>query len=399
MSQIANITDHVLFVVKEATPGVGGTILADDAIFLNGTASFVQQPIVAPDKQHRKSRSMLPPVYIGQDTGTFSFNNSIKPSGTAGTGPEAAVLYEVLLGTETIVGGTSVTYTPKAWVTGIQNFDTALIVFAESNVVFWNYGCVLNTCTFNLNTEAGDGAIANTDWSGLFLKQKRAGSALLDGVHAAGVAAINLVANGAKEFQSETRVMFIDSTTGASVDDNGGLGFLCTASTEATDILTIAPVTNNITTGSKCVGWIPVGTEVGNQVSSRLGGASLLGVAIDIINPQVTINSNLVVLNDEKTNDIYPVSVVPGDPRTVVLTFQEYLEDGLTRRISDAINQLLTAIIIPVGNVAGSILTINLPQSYVKTTQIEGDPARMNNNEYICAATASFNDEISLAFT
>lgn len=399
MSYIANVTDRVIFIKKETSLGGGGTITATDAVLLTGDANFNQFPVVSPDMQHRKSRSRLKPVYIGQAEGAFDFNHYLKPSGVAGTAPEGNELFECLLGTETIAGGVSVTYTPKAWVTGIQNFDSILIVSVESNVVFWNYGCLLNTAVINMNTESGDSAICNVDWSGSFLKQKRAGSALVLGVVAAGVAAIPLDPEGAKEFESETRVTFVNPTTGAVVDDNVGLGFECTNSNETTDILTINPVTNNITTGSKCTGWSPAVTEVGNPVSSRLGGATLLGSAIDIIDPIVTINNNLVVLNNEKTDTNYAETAVPGDNRTVELAFQEYMEDGKTRRISDAINQLLTAIIIPVGTTAGSIMTINLPQSYVMTTGVEGSPARQMNNQYQCVATSALNDELSIAFT
>jgi hypothetical protein len=105
-------SEIILFKVEstyntDATPAVGDAVLVEGLQWDNRGARMNERPAI------RSSLGQLKQVYGGTLVG-FRFDVEIKGSGAAGTAPEAGALLQCCRMSETIVGGTSVTYKPSS---------------------------------------------------------------------------------------------------------------------------------------------------------------------------------------------------------------------------------------------------------------------------------------------
>ena len=61
-------------------------------------------------------------------------------------------------------------------------------------------------------------------------------------------------------------------------------------------------------------------------------------------------------------------------------------------------HQVPNAIVIPVGNVAGYIMEINVPYAEYRTPRISGEEEFIQNIPYIAVASSDENDEMTITF-
>jgi hypothetical protein len=110
------------------------------------------------------------------------------------------------------------------------------------------------------------------------------------------------------------------------------------------------------------------------------------------------IKNKTQVLDTAGTDD-YPAGVLP-DQRTVDLSAKLYFLKPYGDFFTRARNQVQSALQIVAGNVAGSILTINLPHSEFNSPQVSADGVALAVDVSAKALpSAALEDEISIVYT
>lgn len=146
----------VLAIAEESIEGTAESIAASDAI-------LVYNPVFTPGiERHERYpvRGDVSPMnrISGRRQATISFSVEIKGSGAAGTAPEWGKCLEGCKMEETVVEGTSVTYTP------LSSEDPSFTVgFYEDGVLYKIWGA---RGTFNIDLNAGQAGMINFTFTG-----------------------------------------------------------------------------------------------------------------------------------------------------------------------------------------------------------------------------------------
>ena len=86
-------------------------------------------------------------------------------------------------------------------------------------------------------------------------------------------------------------------------------------------------------------------------------------------------------------------------PRMVEGKITLYFRKEDAKRFYDSAEFNSLAFVIPLGSVAGSICTINLPQVKIKAPNNTGEEERIQELDLLPFATASFEDEINIVYS
>jgi hypothetical protein len=389
--------DQIIFAVAESTCGGGGTITSSDAVLVVGDPSFMQARDFAEDEQKRLTVSRLSRGSYLFQAGEWNTTAYVKPSGALGTVPAPAQFLKAAFGIETITPATSVEYTLAPISADIS---TMLVVFKHGNIVFWNFGTVVNESIFPVFAGEGSEATGRVEMSGNFLRQKRAGVSAIDNGAGYPATTTDIVVDDAKEFEDETRIEIADGAGGW--EDNGGLGYLISSVNYATNTLTIDALANPVADNAEVRGWIPTATESGSLVTGRLGTATQdYGsgpVNLLIANASVTLTNNFTVLNDEKSNSEYPTVIIKGSDRTVVFAYEQYFRKDTGEVWYEAANQTQRDLQLPVGNTAATRYRLELPKIENNTPTLSGDVEVRLGVEGEAFASSAFDDELKLVF-
>jgi hypothetical protein len=137
---------EILLALPETTYGVDpGLSAATDAILVDNLAWALEGAKMYERKPVRASMAPLKPIFGGTLLGT-TFDTEIKGSGSAGVAPEIGPLFRGCRFGETIVGGTSVAYSP------VSGTDASLSLYYFQDGTLWKRtGCRGNPA-FNLET-------------------------------------------------------------------------------------------------------------------------------------------------------------------------------------------------------------------------------------------------------
>lgn len=391
MSDIGRNT--IVYVKEETTIGTPEYPAGSNAILLIGDGSFKQPRSFLEDEQRRLTLSELDRIAGVFPAGEWSFSAYIMPSGSLGVAPRIGPLLKGAIGKETVTGGVKVEYSPSAIDDAIPTFT---MVYKQGHIVKFCFGCVVDKATIPVKVGTEQDAIGRGNFSGKFLRQRIIGKTSVNGLHSLG--ATNIKVNDINEIDIEGLVKF-------GANDNSGAGYEVTAvGVSAADEITISPALDaDVPDTTTVEGFVPTPTEAGVTVHGRygiaqekLGGGSYADIVIS--DSQVEIANNYKIIEDEKTDDNYPVTIRKPNKRQITYSPNKILQDGDAKYFKHADLQTLFGVKLPVGNTAASRFRIEMPYVSWETPEVSGSEELRMSRKGMAKASASFDDEILVVF-
>jgi hypothetical protein len=378
MSEIAYANQEQMFAVVEDLAGELKQPATSDRMYSVGPVDFSQDQEFLDDEQIRATASRLPPIAGRIMPGEFSFDTYVKPSGTVGTEPEHDALFYALMGGGG-AGGGGYQYT-------LANELPSLSIWVKKgHTVFAFRGATIEAADFAVS---GD-AIALISWSGKYMRQLMAGTAMTVSISGA----VLTMEAGACESYSEGMYVVVGS------DNNSGVGF---------KILKVNPAGNKITladspspSGAQLVTpwWEGSETEVGEPAHGKLGKVQIAGKECIILTASVSMVNNIKYYIDEK-NDVMTAERY-GRPK--IREIEGNLNLYFMRRGPSywyrAEYQVSDALVIPVGKVPGKIMELQIDHAEYRTPKISGDEEFQEDIPFIAVADPTvLNDELKIVF-
>ena len=349
---------------------------------------------------NRPTRSLVSRITTGYTLG-WKVTSYLRPSGTAGTAPDDFDLWTSLLGTETIVASTSVTYTPS----NSQAARFFCLTRGHLGIVYDQaVGCVVGKLGLRVN---GPNPPELT-WEGSARRRISAAPFTLQ----TGTTGSTWVATN-NEGQIAPAV---DALYYQAGNDNSGAGFRVTAIGAAnsggagfTNVTSSAA--HSMTAGSLLLPFLPSETVAGQPVAGIAGSLSwgplsftrdsmrVVGIDLDIDNATkphtdeaLTRFSADVTLGRRKVTGVLRC-------RATQANYAEFVRN-LNSNFTASYNPIAATIVI--GATAGSIVTISLPRLEIGSVAANAPEADEMIAEIPFTALASAEtaaDEISVAFT
>jgi len=348
-NSVARAIQQDCFAVLEVTKGTAVfPTTAAQRIITAGTADINQQASFSDSEEIANSLDILERFQDQMGAGTWSVPMYLRPSGTAGTAPMGKVLIQSLMGLETIVGSTSVTYAQAL----IKPSFTLWI--RRSHTVFFASGACAEAGKLNFTNKGG----SRFDLSGGFMEMGWAGTGT---VTTAVSAAKAVIVDNAKLFTPGAYVQF-------GTDTNTNAGYKIASINYTTNTLTmIDNVTCLINTVIK--GFLPTFTAVGAVLENKNLAISFDGVAKNLKSLTVDINSPVAWQTDEITTSGFVAEYVE-DRRTVKLSLDVLFREQDLSYFYDATKNVKVNVIAVNSGGAGNICTINLPFSELEVPSI-----------------------------
>jgi hypothetical protein len=384
MNKFALANQEQVFVKKETVEGTLVYPSATNMLLAVGAASTDQENEFLEDAQIRARRSRLTPIKGRTNPGAWSLRTYIKPSGTAGTAPEADVLWECGLGKKTPDPGVKTTYSLDS----TSNLPSFSMLRKVGHTVFFLAGCTVN----QIELDISGGAIAESGFSGEFMKWWMAGESVLTAAAVAADPHIHVA--DATRFSTEKAKINIGS------DTNGGAGYLITAVNYSTNIVSITPnVVTGANNGSAVTGWYPTsGVEVGAPVHGKIGNLTIDSTRAIILTSKITINNGIKYYTDLKNGLMYPTIYGAPGFRQVQGSIQLYFYKNMPGYFYRSDYQIQDALIIDAGSVSGKIFEVSCPRIEYTSPKISGDTEIMMELAFNAVGSVSGDDEISVVF-
>ena len=388
MSKVAYDLQTGLYVAAQSDAATPASITGADFVSIIGEPSFSQTRGVAQNQERRGTLGKRPGKLMRYAAGECSFETYIKPSGAAGTAPAADLLYEALMGAKTVTASTDVKYNFSGFG---EDLPLLTVVVQRGHFVGQLIGCMVNQGTFTVNPSDGDDGLAKVAWSLKYLKEIRTGSG--SAVSLTG-SDLTLTSGHGKRFNVGSVVVVGSNTTARTITAING------------DVVTLDDVTGlTVSSGDAVAPFLPTpAAEVGEPQASYVGVAKegdaegTPGEDIKLTSSTITINNNLEVINNEKDGSEYPSRVVRANQREVTMSMDMLFTEDAAKYFSEADGQVRRSVEIPVGNVAGSILSIEAPNVGLDVPTISGSPLINQQQNRSCYETDTGNDEITLVF-
>jgi len=173
MADVAIGKNKIVYAAREAGGfGVASYPAGTDVVLVTGDGSFTQPRSKAEDLQSRPTLSRLPGTMGPYEVGAFNFPCYLKPSGIIATAPKGGQFLKALFGKETVIGGTSVTYS----LAGIDDaLESLTIVYKHGHIVYFVFGALVQEGNLPIEAGLSDSAIGSMTLSGEFLRMKTAG--------------------------------------------------------------------------------------------------------------------------------------------------------------------------------------------------------------------------------
>ena len=369
--------EQICFVVEEVTKGTAVfPTAAAELVIGAGEIEINQQPTYSDSEEIADSLDVLDRFRDQVGAGTFNIPMYIRPSGTAGTAPMGKFLFESLAGIETIVGATSVTYEQA---TTKPSFT---LWVKKSHTVFFGTGACVDKMALSATNKGGAKAV----FSGGFMQMGWAGTDAVDGVVSSST---TVVVTDGKKF-----------TAGAYVkigsDDNTGAGYKINS--VSTNTLTMA---DSISCADTAViaGWIPDSySGVGTPLENKDTGITFAGSAVTLKSLDLDYSSHVIYQVDEITTDGYPVDYVE-DQRNITASLDMLFRQDDVEMFYDGLNNTSQAVVLTIGDSAGSIVTINLPQSEIEVPVITSSKPTISLSANLTALGSSGEDSCTIVFT
>uniref|UniRef100_A0A6M3J1J3 Putative tail protein n=1 Tax=viral metagenome TaxID=1070528 RepID=A0A6M3J1J3_9ZZZZ len=370
------------FVVAESTYGTQVVPAATDAFRLT---SFDITPaynrVEVPEQLGTRS---LQETVEGRAACTWRLSVAHRPSGTAGTAPDFGLLLKHALGTEAIVGATSVTYTPLADPSGLF-----LSLYDKLDDVMQGVrGAIVNQVTFNWS---GDD-FSTIEFSGEAKDFFGAGSNTTSG---AGTTSSSVVVTDSEHFLAGG---LID----VGGDTNSGAGHKISSINYTTHTLTIS-TTATWTTGEVVKAHTPTPTVAGTALYGTIGSLSLDAgsTTFSHLNGSISIATGITLYNRGfGSSSATDVQLSAG--RRITGNLSMVLRDNNYNRIVRGQRKVAEDLKLIIGSTAGSIVTITGNEVEIDPTAIGGGAGLIEMSlpmRFKTATVTGAENEFSLAYT
>jgi hypothetical protein len=358
----------------------------DAAVILNASFTPAQERKVRDDA--RASRSALEQI-TGKKSATWSVESYVLPNGSAGTAPDLGPLFKGAMGTETVSGGTRVTYSLN---TSQDLGSFSLTQFFNETFMETLTGCYVNSMTISVAGGEEPKVTFEGESSGLYIPTTTSPSA-------------------AQLTAGESTATVDGSGTGTSFDVHAGEGenfkpgSVISVGTD-TDLVVTAVSNDTITVDSSITftdddevkPFAPTETVAGSPIAGILGSLTLAGNSLPITSFEVTVANNNKGISDEAfvagTSDY-----VPGF-RDVTGSLSIRCRRDLAIEIGKRLDFGTQAIVVTCGDTAGKKLIIEIDDAEfevaaVDTPQSDEVVVPMN---FRALATSAGEDEIVIKF-
>ena len=358
----------------------------DAAVILNASFTPAQERKVRDDA--RASRSVLEQI-TGKKSATWSVESYVLPSGTAGTAPDLGPLFKGAMGTETVSGGTRVTYSLN---TNQDLGSFSLTQFFNETFMETLTGCYVNSMTISVAGGEEPKVTFEGESSGLYIPTTTSPSA-------------------AQLTAGESTATVDGSGTGTSFDVHAGEGENfkpgSVISVGSDTDLVVESVSNDTITVDSSITFTdddevkpfaPTETVAGSPIAGILGSLTLAGNSLPITSFEVTVANNNKGIADEAfvagTSDY-----VPGF-RDVTGSLSIRCRRDLAIEIGKRLDFGTQAIVVTCGDTAGKKLIIEIDDAEfevaaVDTPQSDEVVVPMN---FRALATSAGEDEIVIKF-
>jgi len=359
-------SEHV-YVAEETTfgtmiPPIGTNALkvVNPGPALKGTQAVIR------GNEKTGSRSQSPPLRCGSIAGTCGLSIYVEPSGTAGTTPDADVIYKNLMGAEEIVNTTvssaaSASSITLASATGVHA-GSILGIGAEMRPVQSLAGAVATMAIPFGTTPAGGATVKAVNY---VLKDPVASSlSIFSYITDLPLVSVGTVFNeGVFSFQDELAHLALTGI-GTDVTDQG-------IPAEPTPVYT------------------------GTPIAKGCGKAFLNGTASDLLDFTATITNG-----DEARQIPVGKTVTSGISRglrVVSLTFVVYLDSVTKNLFGIAKNRTSQTVFLQIGDTAGKNFSLWFPQIILQTPDMDKAPPEVQMS-FVGDAWGYTNEEMTIAF-
>ena len=358
----------------------------DAAVVLNASFTPAQERKVRDDA--RASRSALEQI-TGKKSATWSVESYVLPSGTAGTAPDLGPLFKGAMGTETVSGGTRVTYSLN---TNQDLGSFSLTQFFNETFMETLTGCYVNSMTISVAGGEEPKVTFEGESSGLYIPTTTSPSA-------------------AQLAAGESTATVDGSGTGTSFDVHAGEGenfkpgsVISVASDTDLGVTAVSNDTISVdssitfTDDDEVKPFAPTETVAGSPIAGILGSLTLAGNSLPITSFEVTVANNNKGIADEAfvagTSDY-----VPGF-RDVTGSLSIRCRRDLAIEIGKRLDFGTQAIVVTCGDTAGKKLIVEIDDAEfevaaVDTPQSDEVVVPMN---FRALATSAGEDEIVIKF-
>ena len=373
------------YVALETTKGTA--VYPSDVDTVIASAGYIEmsQNITFTDSEEVvNSRDVLDRFQDQTSAGTWSMPIYLRPSGTAGSVPMGDILYQTLMGTKTVVGGTSVTYSQAL------EKPSFTLWSKRGHTLFFATGATVSQCTVNATNKGG----AMMSLSGGFMQMGWAGR---DDLTAQALsAATTLVVADSKKFTVGARIW-----NATQALHNTSLGYTVTAVDYGTDTLTVTPAIGaDWEIGDVVEGYLPTtGTVVGEALENRKTVVTIDGATVPLQSLDIDISDGIQYIEDEISANDYPSDYLE-QKRAISGTLNLYFRTNDAKYFYDAYNtSAQVPIVVTFGTVAGSIVTLNLPQCELEVPTPSTNAPAINLSIPFSALGSSGEDSCSIVFT
>lgn len=351
----------------------------------------VSQPLgFVPDPQRRLTYSPRPDIPGRYDPGVIQgLQMLIKPR-AVGTAPDGGVLLKTFWGRETIVGGTSVTYSPLRM---IDTRPSATVWVRDGHAVYRCLGTLLNQADLPIRADNSPEALHQVGLAGTFAELRWTGTdelaVAIPSTGGGGVTTMTL--KSAKKYT-------INSYVEIGALTNAGAGYQITAVDYGTNVVTFTPaiVSIAVAVDSLVKPWWPTTSENGTIIHGRKGIATRGGSNLSVMSGSIQYGFPVKLLNAEKNGLDFANRFSSPALRDLQCNLEVLFDANAGRYWYDVKTGVLADVICPWGTVSGERSTLTVKNHLVKGNPVTGNEERimaLNGNGY---ASSSFDDECVL---
>lgn len=351
-----------VFAVKEDVPGTIKIPAATNLIVHNSAEVTIPNPNYEEDKAVRNSRSDFNRYQIATPQTPFKLTHYLRPSGAAGTAPEGSDVIESAYGTKTVVGSTSVAYTPAS----VQPSFTLWV--KKDFVVYVAAGAVAKKISAKKDNKSMLEANIEGD----------AMSSIWTGTGSFSAAIVTTPAPGTEEeFTVDDPKKWC--TNSHLLCDTEQMKVTGTAweGTAAAGKIKVARGHNSSTVATHLINavitpWLPTGTEQGAPIAARVGTMTVDAVSVPFVDCEFTHEGQIKMLDDEVTQST-GVSDYQEEGIKDSVKLKLYFRKADLKWSADSLKQTRKAVVINFGSIAGKKIAITLPSCEFDVPAQSGD--------------------------
>jgi len=336
-----------VYAVAEGTPGTYARATAASALRARSLdLSGGRERVAQADAQDG-----LDPydMVTGRHSANWSLVANIRPSGSAGTAPDIGPVLLAALGTETVAGGTSVTY-------GLTNSQTAA---SRSLSITGAYPDGTDDGPLTAMRAVLGALVAELQIviNGSDLPQITASGPARRYVPT-GYSTISSGATSATQAVAAAAMFNVDSVVSIDTDDNSGTGYRVTAISGSNLTLEASVAT---TTADVIRPYAPLPTLAGSILSQIVATVTIGGQTYSVQSATLRVANNWSLAADEAGEDEAFSDATVGRRKIRLEVQLRARRDWMVLHNNPSF--ATQAITVAVGSTAGAIMTISLPQA------------------------------------